>query len=51
MGDDIDLTNLPESCGDVVKLQSRAEFAGIVEFALIVAIATLRNTGRSDMFT
>ena len=28
MGDDNDLSNLRESCGDVLKLQRRAEFAG-----------------------
>ena len=28
VGDDNDLSNLRESCGDVLKLQRRAEFAG-----------------------
>src|SRR4029434_1450151 len=48
VGDDNDLSNLRESCGDVLKLQRRAEFAGNRCIRVNLSDATSRNPGGSD---
>ena len=49
MGDDNDLSNLRESCGDVLKLQCRAEFAELLNSRELVRSQLPGGSGESSV--